>query len=128
MRGRSRLTVSTSGAEATAVATRPSDSISLRARSPADSTISEPAGNSTSPTLNDAFAPFIGTSFRRWRSVIRFSAPLCLTIVTAPVPLIAPAVTTSAVSSAAGASRMLLSSMVLMSMLFAIPIDQALSS
>ena len=30
-----------------------------------DSTINEPAGNSTSPTLNAAFAPLIGTSFRR---------------------------------------------------------------
>jgi hypothetical protein len=90
--------------------------------------MSDPAGYSTSPTVKAAFAPFTRTSFRRYRKVMMPSAPFCLTTVIGPVPVTVPALTTSAVSSVAGASRIVLSSIVFTSMLLAIPIVQALSS
>jgi hypothetical protein len=60
--------------------------------------------------------------------VIKLSDPLCFTTVTAPLPAMVPAVVTSAVSSVAAASRIDLSSMVLTSMLLAMPMVHALSS
>ena len=95
---------------------------------PGAATMNDPAGNSAASDLRTLRAALNGMSLRRISSVIRLSDPLWLTTYTSPVPVTLPLVSTSALRSCDGASRIALSSIVFTSILLASPIVQALSS